>query len=114
MASLLHTVNLKYDGEETISEMRRDPWHRIAVRTESFKYIWDSKRPDQPELYDLRTDPGEKQNVRDHFPQEVSRFQVSIDAHRLRVAATEPAIAVPKLELDEEVARRLRDLGYLA
>jgi len=51
--------------------------------------------------------------MRDHFPQEVSRFQASVDAHRLQVAATEPAIAVPKLELDQEVARRLRDLGYL-
>jgi hypothetical protein len=81
MASLLARVS-KYDGEETISEMRRDPWHRIAVRTESFKYIWDSKKPDQPELYDLRTDPGEKLNMRDHFSQEVSRFQASVDAHR--------------------------------
>ena len=113
MASLLAQDESKYDGEETISEMRRDPWHRIAVRTESFKYIWDSKRPDQPELYDLRADPREKQNVRDRFPQEVSRFQSSVDAHRLRVAATEPAVAVPKPEVDEEVARRLRDLGYL-
>jgi arylsulfatase A-like enzyme len=103
----------EYEVEVAISEMRRDPWHRIAVRTEAFKYIWDSKRPDQPDLYDLRADPGEKQNVRDHFPQEVSRFQASVDAHRLQVAATEPAIAVPKLELDEEVASRLRDLGYL-
>lgn len=113
MASLLQQGEPKYDGKETISEMRRDPWHRIAVRTESFKYIWDNKRPDQPELYDLRTDPGERENVRDHFPEEVSRFQASVDAHRLRVAATEPAIAAPKLELDEDVARRLRDLGYL-
>ena len=113
MSSLLGQGEAKYDGEETISEMRRDPWHRVAVRTESFKYIWDSKRPDQPELYDLRADPGEKQNVRDHFPQEVSRFQASVDAHRLRVAETEPAVAVQKVKVDEEVARRLRDLGYL-
>ena len=113
MASLLQQGESKYEGEETISEMRRDPWHRIAVRTESFKYIWDSKQPDQPELYDLRTDPGETHNVWDHFPQEVSRFQASVDAHRLRVAATEPAIAAPKLKVDEDVARRLRDLGYL-
>ena len=113
MASLLAPGESKYDGTEVISEMRRDPWHRVAVRTESFKYIWDSKRPDQPELYDLRTDPGETQNVRDHFPQEVSRFQASIDAHRLRVAETEPAIAVQKVKVDDEVARRLRDLGYL-
>jgi hypothetical protein len=83
------------------------------VRTESFKYIWDSKRPDQPELYDLRLDPGEKQNVCDRFPQEVSRFQTRVDEHRLRVAATEPTTAVPQLKVDEDVARRLRDLGYL-
>jgi arylsulfatase A-like enzyme len=113
MSSLLGYGESKYDGEETISEMRRDPWHRVSVRTESFKYIWDSKRPDQPELYDLRNDPGEKQNVHDRFPQEVRRFQASVDAHRLRVAATEPARAVPKPKLDENVARRLRDLGYL-
>jgi arylsulfatase A-like enzyme len=113
MASLLAQGESKYDGSEVISEMRRDPWHRIAVRTESFKYIWDSKRPDQPELYDLRTDPGEKQNVRDHFPQKVSQFQASVDAHRLRVAETEPATEVQRVKVDEEVARRLRDLGYL-
>ena len=103
----------EYEVEMAISEMRRDPWHRIAVRTEAFKYIWDSKRPNEPDLYDLRSDPGETRNVREHFPQEVSQFQASVEAHRLRVAATEPAIAVPKLELDEEVASRLRDLGYL-
>lgn len=113
VASLLAQGESNYDGVETISEMRRDPWHRIAVRTESFKYIWDSKRPDQPELYDLRTDPREKHNVHDQFPQEVSRFQSMVDAHRLRVAATEPVMTVPKPEVDEEVARRLRDLGYL-
>ena len=113
MVSLLQQGPSNYEAEETISEMRRDPWHRIAVRTESFKYIWDSKQPDQPELYDLRTDPSETENVRDHFPQEVSRFQASVDAHRRRVAATEPAVAPPKLKVDEDVARRLRDLGYL-
>ncbi|HLA98778.1 MAG TPA: sulfatase [Anaerolineales bacterium] len=103
----------EYDGGLAISEMRRDPWHRIAVRTEVFKYIWDSKKPDRPDLYDLCTDPGEKQNVSERFPQEVSRFQSVVDAHLQRVAATEPEMAAPILEIDEEVARRLRDLGYL-
>jgi hypothetical protein len=51
--------------------------------------------------------------VRERFPQEVTRFQASVDAHRSRVAATEPAMAAPKLDLDGEVVRRLRDLGYL-
>ena len=71
------------------------------------------KKPDQPELYDLRVDPAEKQNVSHHFPQEVKQFQSSVDAHRLRVAESEPATAVQKVKVDEDVARRLRDLGYL-
>ena len=113
LVPLLIQREAKYEVDVSISEMRRDPWHRVAVRTEAFKYIWDSRRPNEPDLYDLRMDPLEKQNVRDQFPQEVSRFQSHVDAHRLRVAETEPAKAVPKLQLDEDVARRLRDLGYL-
>jgi arylsulfatase A-like enzyme len=103
----------EYEGEIAISEMRRDPWHRIALRTEAFKYIWDSKRPDQPDLYDLQADPAEKQNVSTHYPQEVSRFQASVDMHLRRVAELEPATAVPEIDRDEEVIRRLRDLGYI-
>jgi arylsulfatase A-like enzyme len=102
-----------YDGEVAISEMRRDPWHRIAVRTEAFKYIWDSKRPEQPTLFDLQADPGEQRNVSEHHPVEVRRFQANVDAHLRRVSETVPATTAPGLELDEEVTRRLRDLGYL-
>jgi arylsulfatase A-like enzyme len=93
--------------------MRRDPRHRIAIRTEAFKYIWDSHRPDQPELYDLQADPGETRNVSPQFPTEVRRFQAAVEAHRHRVDETEPATPFPGLEPDEEVTRRLRDLGYL-
>jgi len=102
-----------YDGAVALSEMRRDPWHRVAVRTEAFKYIWDSKRPDQPELYDLQADPAEKKNVNSSYPREVSQFQARVDTHLHHVAETEPLTAAPKLELDEEVIRRLRDLGYV-
>jgi arylsulfatase A-like enzyme len=103
----------EYDGKEALTEMRRDPRHRIAIRTEAFKYIWDSQRPDQPELYDLQADPGETRNVSEHFPAEVRRFQAAVETHRRRVDETEPATASPELEPDEEVTRRLRDLGYL-
>jgi arylsulfatase A-like enzyme len=103
----------EFDDEVAISEMRRDPWHRIAVRTEAFKYIWDSRRPQQPELYDLKADPFERQNVAVRFPQEVSRFQATVEAHLRRVAETTPALPAPALQLEDEVTRRLRDLGYL-
>lgn len=93
-----------------ICEMRRDPWHRIAVRTESYKYIWDNQRT--PELYELTSDPSEKQNVWQMYPDLVGRFQAIVDEHLDRVRRTEPAAALPALELDTQVVERLRDLGY--
>lgn len=102
-----------YKVESSISEMRRDPWHRIAVRTEAFKYIWDSKRPDKPDLYDLHADPKETQNVSARYPGIVSQFQAEVNAHLSRVAETEPLTPAPKLEHDQEVLTRLRDLGYI-
>ena len=102
-----------YEVDFSISEMRREPWHRIAVRTEAFKYIWDSKRTDQPQLYDLLADPAEKTSVCEQYPQVVSQLQVQVDVHLQRVSETTPVTAVPQLEQDEEVTRRLRDLGYL-
>jgi arylsulfatase A-like enzyme len=113
MTPLWTEQEVTYDGIVSLSEMRRDPWHRVAVRTEAFKYIWDSKRPDQPDLFDLQADPTEKQNVSSSHPEEVSQFQARVDTHLRRVAETEPVTAAPKLELDEEVIRRLRDLGYV-
>jgi arylsulfatase A-like enzyme len=103
----------EYKVEAAISEMRRDPWHRIAVRTEAFKYIWDSKHPNEPDLYDLRADPAEKQNVSTSFPLEVDRFQQEVKAHLRRIEETEPLTPAPALDLDEEVLTRLRDLGYM-
>lgn len=102
-----------YQVTESISEMQRPPWHRIAARTEAFKYIWDNKRPDQAELYNLNADPRETKNVADQFPREVTYFQALVEAHLHRIAATEPAVAVAELEHDEEVLRRLQDLGYI-
>lgn len=103
----------EYKADVAITEMRRDPWHRIAMRTEEFKYIWDNKRPDEPELYALRTDPRETQPVNAAYPQVVGRFQFQVAAHLRHVAQSEPQTAVTQLEFDELVARRLRDLGYV-
>jgi arylsulfatase A-like enzyme len=113
LAPLWTQREAEYAEDVAISEMRRDPWHRVAVRTETFKYIWDNKRPQQPVLFNLQTDPGERQDVSQHFPAEVRRFQACVDAHLSRVAATVPLTTAPALELDDEVMRRLRALGYV-
>ena len=107
------SIGSPYEAAESISEMRRPPWHRIAVRTESFKYIWDNKRPDQPELYDLRHDPGETENVLEEHREVADRLQACVDVHLQRARETEFAGEGMELELDKETVERLRALGYI-
>ncbi|NUM49033.1 MAG: sulfatase [Anaerolineales bacterium] len=102
-----------YPVPVSISEMWRTHWHILAVRTEKFKYIWNSKTPDQPKLFDLSTDPGEAKNVVERFPQETQMFQQMVDEHRERARQTVEANPVAAPEMDEQLVKRLRDLGYL-
>lgn len=102
-----------YPLQEVICEMPRDSWRRIAVRTETFKLIWDNQCPDTPELYDLKQDPGEKTNVFRDFPQVARLLQDRVEAHLRQADATQPSGPVAELEFDESVIRRLRDLGYM-
>jgi arylsulfatase A-like enzyme len=97
-----------------ICEMPRGEWRRIAVRTDKFKLIWDSRRPDEPELYDLMRDPGEQTNVFGQQPAAAATLQARVEAHLRRAAATEPAAPLPEVAFDEDVVQRLRDLGYMA
>jgi arylsulfatase A-like enzyme len=102
-----------YSVQIAISEMWRDHRHIVAARTEAFNYIWDSRDPDQSELYDLHADPGERHNVRDLYPEKARQFQAHIDAHLQRVAAQETTPANFDAKPDAELLRRLRDLGYV-
>lgn len=103
----------KYSVEVSISEMWREHWHIIAVRTSSHKYIWDSREPDQSKLYDLEIDPGENRDVHDRFPEQVKRFQSIINHHLKFVAKTALNGPVDEPELNSQVIQRLRDLGYV-
>jgi len=106
----------QYNGTVAISERWRnigDISHIIAVRTDSFKYIWDVNRPDQPQLYNLETDPEEIHNVCSQFPEKVQELQACVDEHLRRAEQTSPTETVLEPELDDEVLDRLRDLGYV-
>jgi arylsulfatase A-like enzyme len=97
----------------SISERPRREHYMVAVRTEQWKYIWDSKNPGRPSLFDLTTDPGERVNVIEQNQDLAKAFQSSIDEHRRLGEATLPAHEPEKLELDHVVIQRLRDLGYV-
>ncbi|MCA9928602.1 MAG: sulfatase-like hydrolase/transferase [Anaerolineales bacterium] len=103
----------KYDSPISLSERWRDNTHVVALRTEAFKYIWDSEKPDTPQLYDLLTDPKETRNAIADFPEQAQQFQAHVDAHLARVAETTTFGDVNEPDLDESVINRLRDLGYV-
>jgi arylsulfatase A-like enzyme len=103
-----------YEPESSISERWRDDHHIVAVRTRAYKYIWNSHHPKEPELYDLSADSGERHNVCARFPEEARRFQAQVDAHLSRVAQSGAATNALAPELDEQLIRRLQELGYIA
>ena len=102
-----------YSAQVAIGEMWRDHWHIIAVRTEAFKYIWNSRSPDEPRLYALKDDPGERTNVAGKYPQQARHFQELVEAHRRRAAETSLNGSHAEPEMEADMLRRLRDLGYV-
>lgn len=102
-----------HDPAVSISEMWRDEWHIIAVRTEAFKYIWDSRQPQSPELFDLQADPGETQNVYTRYPEVVKNLHAYVEQQLQRMEQTRPDEATVGPDLDAEVLGRLRGLGYV-
>lgn len=95
-----------------ISEMWRDIWHIIAVRTEMYKYIWDSKQPENPLLFDHIRDPNENENIASNSPEVVSNLHNHVRQVLDEMESTQTeGIETP--ELDEEMLGRLRDLGYV-
>ncbi|MCP5097451.1 MAG: sulfatase-like hydrolase/transferase [Chloroflexi bacterium] len=103
----------KYGAPISLSERWRDDSHVVALRTAAFKYIWDSEKPDSPQLYDLLADPKETKNVIAEHPEQAAQFQQHVDAHVVRVAESTGSGATAEPDLDESVINRLRDLGYV-
>ena len=103
----------RYEDRPAISEMWRDTRHMIAARTSEHKLIWDSRNPGTPELYDLRTDPGERENIAGREPDLLQRLQQLVDQRLKAATASSPADPVEPPSHDEAMIRRLRDLGYL-
>lgn len=85
---------------------------RLAIRTEEFKFLYESKLPDRSMLIDLKADPGERENIYAVETAVVRRFEELRKNHEARAYATasEPAEV---MELDALMSDRLRALGYI-
>jgi arylsulfatase A-like enzyme len=88
-----------------------------SCRSEDWKYIWDEEG-DKKELYHLRLDPEETKNLADSEPEMTQRFESIMRDQFSRSDLLEPAPVyatqgVLSQREEEEIARRLHDLGYL-
>jgi arylsulfatase A-like enzyme/Tfp pilus assembly protein PilF len=80
----------------------------VAVRDGRFKLI----RAPRPELYDLRDDPGETNDLAAREPGRTAAMMQALTAFEARAGGS--AVARPTAPLDPEVEERLEALGYTA
>lgn len=102
------------DGDEWSREHVIGDWEntntgdrRFSYRDREWKYI---RTEDGEELYDLTTDPDERENVLNDEPPVLEHARSVIDDHRQEIDATEADIG--DVHMDDTVKERLRDLGY--
>jgi arylsulfatase A-like enzyme len=87
-----------------------------SCRSEKWKYIWDEEGPKR-ELYHLDLDPKETKNLADSEPEMAGRFESIMREQFSRLDSLESATVsmtqrVYSQQEEEEIVRRLHDLGY--
>ncbi|MBI4831444.1 MAG: sulfatase [Candidatus Lindowbacteria bacterium] len=114
--SLLPLV-LGSEGRLPELEAYADAPFRHAIRTERWKLIQDEKA-NTYELYDLVSDPSESKNLFGTRAEAAKTMLSKLAKIEERIAAEGDRAAradheLPGKSIDEEIARRLRALGYL-
>lgn len=80
-----------------------------ALRTDRYKYIWRSDG--QHELYDLKADPGELENLVGSATEVEQELAMQLGAWQQSLAAFD--VETIETEYDEEISDRLHQLGYI-
>jgi arylsulfatase A-like enzyme len=88
-------------------------WYCASLRTPEFKYVYDERRPEQRDVYDLEVDPGETRNVYGMYPDVEARFESVLRQHLERIGGEKSRDETGGWEHSDEVVRRLRALGYI-
>jgi len=92
---------------ETLATMLDNGWAPLhAIRTEDWLYV----RSPRPELYDVRQDPRQIDNLIESAPERVRDEHERLDALVERVLANE--VNGTSLDLDAETRAQLHALGY--
>jgi arylsulfatase A-like enzyme len=100
-------------NQPAIIEMLDLALYCACIRTPQYKYLYDERRPEVRELYDLVQDPKEGTNVFGLYPTIESELESVLQEHLQRVRDTSPRDATGQWKKDDDVVRRLKALGYL-
>jgi arylsulfatase A-like enzyme len=94
---------------ETLATMTLHGWAPLfGVRREDFNYVLAPR----PEIYDLRRDPGELENLFGERPELARELRAAL----VELAGEDPALGaeiVPNVEVDAEAREALAALGYV-
>ena len=94
---------------ETLYPLNNFGWSPLkSLITRAYAYI----EAPEPELYDLKMDPGEKRNLFAQHRAEANSFKGQLDAMESRYAGRTPAAGANPLP--RETVEKLKSLGYLA
>jgi arylsulfatase A-like enzyme len=117
-------IQRSYDKNTIIGELYVDPqargrnepgWWLHSVRTEDWKYIFSAEKGTE-ELYSLRNDPAEKNNIAAQNQAQVEHYRKSLQLFLRTVAAERtpsPAAEHRIVPLTEHDRRQLKALGYM-
>jgi hypothetical protein len=108
--------DLQEQPPERLISSKADPSRLMSSRTAGWKYIFDQEGP-REELYDLENDPGETENLIDDRPEQAEPLRQRVRNHLEMVEGEAARLgdgdSGKAFHEDEEVSRRLADLGYL-
>jgi arylsulfatase A-like enzyme len=96
-----------WDRTEIIASWENGDDRRFAYRDKNWKFI---RSGNDESLYDLQNDPHEKENLINSNHSNAARLRQAVDIHINKVDATKTVLG--EVEMDENVKKRLRSLGY--
>lgn len=98
---------------QVICEMVDMDWYCVAVRTERYKYVFDERRPSVRQLFDLVADPTEDSDLFGNEPQVEFDLEVRLQQHLERIREAGARDEQGGWQVEGDVVRRLRSLGYI-
>lgn len=100
-----------FDHVVTEKRPRNDDYVRISLRTDSWKFLYNSKN-EETLLYDLDSDPDEQEDVSDEYPKIASEFMDKLKSRFKRIEETSESVDIDSFNTSAGVEERLRALGY--